>query len=153
MSKTNHTKAAIPRRSDMTLSGLIFFSLLQTLYIILTFNFFDNMKIFFTIGGWITISVIVAVIIFIIDYQEYKKKGTLIVNGREIVWSIIAVLAGPISVIFALIFLVACGAGWFFSLDWWTEKKVLIRKKEKRSNNETIKEENPSNDEGTTLNY
>ena len=107
------------------------------------------MKIFFTIGGWITISVIVAVIIFIIDYQEYKKKETLIVNGREIVWSIIAVLAGPITIIFTLIFLVACGAGWFFSLDWWTEKKVLIRKKEKRSNNETIKKENPSNDEST----
>lgn len=107
------------------------------------------MKIFFTIGGWITISVIVAVIIFIIDYQEYKKKGKLVVNGREIVWSIIAVLAGPISVIFALIFLVACGAGWFFSLDWWTEKKVLIRKKEKRNNNETIKDENLSNDEST----
>lgn len=111
------------------------------------------MKIFFTIGGWITISVIVAVIIFIIDYQEYKKKGKLVVNGREIVWSIIAVLAGPITIIFALIFLVACGAGWFFSLDWWTEKKVLIRKKERGSNNETIKEENPSNDKGTTLNY
>jgi len=107
------------------------------------------MKIFFTIGGWITISVIIALVIFIIDYQEYKKKGTLIVNGREIVWSIIAVFAGPITIIFALIFLVACGAGWFFSLDWWTEKKVLIRKKEKRSNNETIKEENPSNDGGT----
>lgn len=107
------------------------------------------MKIFFTIGGWITISVIIALVIFIIDYQEYKKKGKLVVNGREIVWSIIAVLAGPITIIFALIFLVACGAGWFFSLDWWTEKKVLIRKKEKRSNDETIKEENSSNDEGT----
>ena len=107
------------------------------------------MKIFFTIGGWITISVIVAVIIFIIDYQEYKKKGKLVVNGREIVWSIIAVLAGPISVIFALIFLVACGAGWFFSLDWWTEKKKKKKKKEKRNNNETIKDENLSNDEST----
>lgn len=107
------------------------------------------MKIFFTIGGWITISVIIALVIFIISYLEYKKKGKLVVNGREIVWSIIAVLAGPITIIFALIFLVACGAGWFFSLDWWTEKKVLIRKKEKRSNDETIKEENSSNDEGT----
>lgn len=107
------------------------------------------MKIFFTIEAWIIISVIIAVIIFIIDYQEYKKEKELVVNGREIVWSIIAVLAGPITIIFALIFLVVWGAGWFFSLDWWTEKKVLIRKKEKRSNNETIKEENPSNNEST----
>ena len=107
------------------------------------------MKILFTIGAWITISVIIALVIFIVDYLEYKKEKKLVVNGREIFWSIIAVLAGPITVIFIIIYLAACGADWLFSLDWWTKDKVLIRKKEKKSNNETVKEEGPSNDEGT----
>lgn len=107
------------------------------------------MKIFFTIGGWITISVIIALVIFIIGYLEYKKEGKLVVNGREIFWYLIAVLAGPVTIIFTLIYLVAWGAGWLFSLDWWTKNRVLIKKKDKKDNsNGTPKKENPSEDEG-----
>lgn len=76
------------------------------------------MKIFFTIGGWITISVIIVLVIFIISYLEYKKEGKLVVNGREIVWYPVAVLAGPITIIFTLICLAGYGAGWLLSLDW-----------------------------------
>lgn len=107
------------------------------------------MKIFFTIEAWITISVIIALIIFIVNYLDYKKEKVLIVNGREIVWSIIAVLAGPITIIFALIFLVAYGANWFFTLDWWTRKWVLVKKKDKKDSNGISEKEDPSNDEGT----
>lgn len=108
------------------------------------------MKIFFTIGGWITISVIIALVIFIIGYLEYKKEGKLVVNGREIVWYPIAVLAGPITIIFALICLVGCGAGWLFSLDWWTRNKVIVKKKDKKNNSDgTFEKENSSEDEGT----
>jgi energy-coupling factor transporter transmembrane protein EcfT len=109
------------------------------------------MKIFFTIGGWITISVIIALVIFIIDYLEYKKEKELVVNGREIVWSIIAVLSGPITIIFALIFLVAWGVQWLFTLDWWTRNKVLIKKKKNKEddNKETLEKEDPFEDEGT----
>lgn len=108
------------------------------------------MKIFFTIEVWIIISIIIALVIFIISYLEYKKKGKLVVNGREIVWYPIAVLAGPITVIFTLIFLAACGAVWLFSLDWWTKNKVLVKKKDRKDNSDgTSEKENPSEDEGT----
>jgi hypothetical protein len=107
------------------------------------------MKIFFTIEVWILISVIIALVIFVINYLEYKKEKKLVVNGREIVWSIIAVLAGPITIIFILIYLVACGADWLFSLDWWTKKKVLVEKKDKEDNSKrTPENENPSGGEG-----
>lgn len=104
------------------------------------------MKIFFTIEAWITISVIIALIIFIVNYLDYKKEKVLIVNGREIVWSIIAVLAGPITIIFALIFLVAYSANWFFTLDWWTRKWVLVKKKDKKDSNGTSEKEISENE-------
>jgi hypothetical protein len=108
------------------------------------------MKIFFTIGGWITISVIIALVIFIIGYLEYKKEKKIVVNGREIVWYPIAVLAGPITVIFILIFLAGCGARWLFTLDWWTRNKVLVKKKDKKDDsNGTPEEETSSENEGT----
>ena len=107
------------------------------------------MKIFFTIEAWITISVIIALIIFIVNYLDYKKEKVLIVNGREIVWSIIAVLSGPITIIFALIFLVACGANWFFTLDWWTRKWVLVKEKDKKDNSNETPEKEISENEGT----
>lgn len=108
------------------------------------------MKIFFTTEVWITISVIIALVIFIIGYLEYKEKRKLVVNGREIVWSIIAILAGPITIIFTLIYLAACGAQWLFDLDWWTEKKVLVKKKDREDDsNEAPEEKTPPEDEGT----
>ena len=85
---------------------------------------------------WGICSLIVLIGAFVLNYLDFKEDGFLELSIKDIFWGIVFILLGPITILTVIVAAIVKTIEDFVYSDFWKNKFIVIKKKEKKNEEE-----------------